>query len=185
MKLLHFRRLLQLERNIYDFNTNGGPSANKPGYYNFNDLWLRLISLPRNQLQVVLTLAILILLNHDRSLSISGRKLTCILQHVSKTQLQLAMRELTATVDSIDFDCSELLLVPNCWQLSSYYILKLIYQSKHQIMFLRLHSLFNFKAEEISQSLVKYWQKFPLSALEGSVLKSFELYLPNTFNIIV
>lgn len=188
MDLKTFRRVLQLERDIYTFNkmtTAKIESDDSPClvYYKYTDIWLHLAALPVNLLHTVISATMITLLKQDRSLLLSGKKIAGLVKYFSAARFQQVLKFSPSLMKLPNIDCWRLLMHPDFWDVSCKHLLDLIYRNKSKILYQRVYFKLSI-TDDIPVEISQFWQAFPLSLLEDSILEVFKYFLPKKYELI-
>ena len=104
LNILKLRRTLELNKNILSFNKLHPDFIDNSWlgeisvksilnhYVEYQDNWLRIISLPLKQFNCLFDFAILILFFHDKRLSINGKVLLDLQKHFTNYEIKLAIK---------------------------------------------------------------------------------------------
>lgn len=150
-------------------------------YYEKNDIWLKLISLPKKHFNHLLQQTILFLISYDKSLPLDSKK-RLLLQNIFKIEsLEKIYLKNDNTVEINVPKLNNQLLNSNDFILNSgFEILKSIYNTKHSAMSERIKFRFE-KNLQPDSNIIEYWQQVTKENKETAMIFVAKKYFVNLF----
>lgn len=150
-------------------------------YYEINDIWLKLISLPTKQFNQLLQQTILFLISYDKSLPLDSKKRLLIQEMFSvKSFKKIFSSDNTSIKISMPSLKTPLLNNKNFILISSVEILHSIYKTKNSAMFERLK--FRFKKDlQSDHEIIDFWNQVSIENIENAMLFIAKKYFVNFF----
>lgn len=187
MSKLSSIRILKLYRNIYRFNQEYEYELK---FLDIDDVWLRIISLPRGQLYYLLDQILVTLIIQNQSLKINGIKIKQLLDYFTKYQIKIALQiksELLAMPENflIQYSKTELYNV----------LLSYLYSNKNAALLPRIKLMFipekiqynselNIdKATSEYKILQNYFKQLSIDMLDSLVLECANYCVYNTVHL--